>query len=110
MEVRLGFAEFDALVAPIDVRVGWCEFDAQAAPFGVYLGWCEFDNRSDGAAVPKYVRPGHAYYNPGQMGRYESRTKRNYEVPVDLADDADEAEEEQVVMALLMEIAARELA
>lgn len=110
MDVRLGFAEFDTLAAPYEVRIGWAEFDTQAAPFGVYLGWCEFDNRSGGEAVPRYIGGGGGYLAGGQtVSRYHSEKNRNYMVPVELPAGADEAEEEEVIMALLMEIAAREL-
>ena len=125
MDVRLGFAEFDAQLEPFDVRLGWCEFDSQAEPFdvrlawvefdgqaepfGVYLGWVEFDNRAT-VTVPKYERPGGGYYAPGQLVRYHSAREKKYTVPIELPATATEADEEEMVITLLMEIAARELA
>lgn len=98
MDVRVGWAEFDADGA-LDVRVGWAEFDATARPFGVFVGWAEFDTHSpSSAAVPPYS-PG------GGIGRYHGGYG-NYNVPVDTADTDDE---EEIILAILMEICAHVL-
>lgn len=109
MDARVGFAEFDALAVPFDVRVGWAEFDALGAPFRVCVGWAEFDNRSKAVPVPSWKHQGQPYYNPGQLPRYRSEKDDNYTVPVELSPDADEAEEEEVIMALLIEVAQYEI-
>ena len=97
MDVRVGFAEFDALAAP--VYVGWAEFDALGAPYGVCVGWAELDCLSPtDQPVPPFSRG-------GSVRRYHSAAKKNYEIPVMV----DEDEEEQIVMQILMEIAKNEL-
>lgn len=97
MDVRIGFAAFDA-TGP-SVNVGWCEFDALANQFNVCVGWAEFDCRSPtDEPVPPY-RPG------GGVARYHSARKQAYDIPVDI--DADE--EEDIIMTILLEIARAEL-
>lgn len=100
MTVQVGFAEFDALAAPYGVNVGWAEFDALGAAYQVCVGWAELDCLSPSADPVPPFRPG------GGVRRYHSEHKRNYEVPVD---PVDEAEEEDIILRVLMEIAKHEL-
>lgn len=97
MGARVGWAEFDA-TGP-SANVGWCEFDTQAGGYGACVGWIEFDCLSpDDQPVPIYAPR-------GGVSRYHSLTKSNYDIPVLV----DESEEEEIIMQILMEIAAREI-
>lgn len=80
------------------VRIGYAEFDALAPPFGVKIGWAEFDARSpDNKPVPVY-QPG------GGVKRYYSNSRKKYNIP--LVADIGHDEEEEIIIAILMEIAA----
>lgn len=99
MDVRIGWAAFDAAAAPMEVRVGWAEFDAIASPFAVFVGWAELDARSPtNDAVPPFV-------SGGGVARYHSSSSKQYEIPV--LDD--EAEDEEIILSILTEIAAHVL-
>lgn len=97
MAARVGWAEFDA-TGP-SVNVGWCEFDTLANPFKVCVGWAELDCLSPTADPTPPYRPG------GGTRRYHSHRKQNYEIPV----IANEDEEEEIILKILMEIARDEL-
>jgi hypothetical protein len=98
MDMRIGWAEFDALAAPTDVRVGWAQFDAAASPFAVLVGWAELDARSPNAdPVPPFV-------HGGGVARYHSHASQKYDIPLDI-----EGEEEEILLAILAEIAAHVL-
>lgn len=98
MDVRIGFAEFDALAVPFGVNVGWAEFDVLAAPVVE-------------SAPPPPPPPPPTYgglSGPGfrRTGTYTSRAGgRRYTVEV--ADH--EADDEEVAVMLLLNLAAREL-
>lgn len=78
----------------MDIRVGFSEFDALAGR--VCVGWCEFDCLDVSASIvappPQILTPG------GGRARYDSGKKPYSELQ--------EAEDEQIILALLMEIAA----
>lgn len=96
MLVQVGWAEFDTLAAPVSVQVGWAEFDARAQLASVQVSWAEFDARSpDNKPVPRFA-PG------GGVARYHSNATKKYSVPVEALPD----EEEEIIIAILMEIAA----
>lgn len=100
MDVRIGWASFDAAAAPLDVRVGWVEFDATARPLQVRVGWVEFDARVPVAPpAPPVDRP-----KGGGAGYHPKYSYEQHIIPIDLG-DATEAEEEEIILALLMEIA-----
>lgn len=81
------------------VQVGWAEFDTQSAPVSVQIGWAEFDARSpSNKPVPAFV-PG------GGVARYHANSEKKYLIPVEAAPD----EEEEIIIAILMEIAAHVL-
>lgn len=97
MAARVGFAEFDA--QGYGVHVGWAEFDALGAPYQVCVAWAEFDCQSPTPDTVPPFRPG------GGMSRYHSHARQEYVVPVVV----DEAEEEDIILRILMEIAKHEL-
>lgn len=99
MTVHVGFAEFDALAPAFDVRVGWAEFDALGAQYGVCVGWAELD------CLSPTSNPVPPYSLGGGVTRYHSYARQDYDIPVDV----DEAEEEHIILQILMEIAAHEL-
>lgn len=99
MDVRIGWARLDAQAAPLDVRIGWAQVDVAAAPFAVCVGWAELDARSPTAdPVPPYGAG-------GGVSRYHSYALQQYEIPVDVDPD----EEEQIILTIMMEIAAHVL-
>lgn len=101
--VALGWAELDANAAPFTVTVGWAELDANVTPFAVCLGWAELDARSPNAdPVPPFVRG-------GGVARYHSNAFQKYEIPVQVEAAADPDEEEEIILAILTEIAAHVL-
>ena len=80
-----------------DIRVGWAEFDADSQPISIVVGWAEFDASSPtGDPVPPF-RQG------AGIGRYRNDEDK-YDVLVD-----SEGEDEEIVMAILMEISAHVL-
>lgn len=109
MDIRIGSAEFDAKASVVSVGwaefdarstgqvcVGWAEFDCIANHTSICVGWAELDCRSPTSDdIPPY-RPG------GGLSRYHSRADKKYDIPVDARED----EEEQIIMKILMEIAA----
>lgn len=96
MGASIGWAEFDALGSR-QTSIGWAEFDTRGV--GCFVGWAELDCLSpNDNPVPPFI-PG------GGTTRYHSAKQRRYDIPVDV----DEDEEEQIVLQILMEIAAREL-
>lgn len=97
MDVRIGWAEFDAEATPYQVNVGWAQFDATGIPFNVCVGWAQFDCQ---VPVPTSVKkPATLFYAPGQMAYKESQ---KIEIPI-TADD--EEDEEAVIITLMMELA-----
>lgn len=81
------------------VQIGWAEFDNKAKLDSVRIGWAEFDVRSPSdKPVPTYA-PG------GGVARYHSRSTKKYLIPVEALPD----EEEEIIIAILMEIAAHVL-
>jgi hypothetical protein len=99
VDVRIGWAEFDAQADAMDVRIGWAQFDVAAAPFAVCVGWAELDARSPTAdPVPPYGAG-------GGVSRYHSYAQNQYDIPVDVDPD----EEEQIIVTIMMEIAAHAL-
>lgn len=81
-----------------DIRVSWAEFDADFKPISVVVGWAEFDTNSPtGEPVPPF-RQG------AGIGRYRRDDDDKYDVLVD-----SEGEDEEIVMAILMEISAHVL-
>ncbi|HXE49555.1 MAG TPA: hypothetical protein VN663_14345 [Ramlibacter sp.] len=109
MTAFVGFAEFDVLAQPSRAYVGWAEFDALSTPSGAYVGWAEFDTQ---AFVPE-PPPVQGRGGGGDRGRtfprfgkrYDS-VKKQYNVYIE---NVDEAEEEDILMKILMEIASHEL-
>lgn len=99
MDIRVGFAEFDTL-AP-SIHVGWCEFDVLASGHDVRVGWCEFDTR---APAKKSLGP--AFYAPGKMA-WQPDDKPTEQAGQSITIEEDD---EEVIVAVLMAIAARELA
>ncbi len=99
MDVRIGFAEFDATAAPVQVSIGWCEFDAIGQPCHAALGWVELDCRSPNNDIVPPYRPG------GGVTRYHSYSQQQFDIPV----DDFESDEEEIIMTILMEIAAHVL-
>lgn len=99
MDIRIGWAEFDATAPPMQVNIGWCEFDV-ASTSTVCIGWAEFDCRSP------TTDPVPPFYPGGGVSRYHSSQYERYDVPLL---DVLEEEEEEIVLALLMEIAEHEL-
>lgn len=81
-----------------DIRVSWAEFDVDNKPISIVVGWAEFDVSSPtGDPIPPY--------EPGiGMGRYRRDDDDKYDVLVD-----SEGEDEEIVMAILMEISAHVL-
>lgn len=100
--VSVAWAEFDTLAKPVSVEVGWAEFDTQAKPVQVQVGWAEFDVS---AKQPDRIEKPHKppLYAPGLgVGQYYNDASQKYSIPV----DADETEEEEIIIAILLEIAA----
>jgi hypothetical protein len=102
MNVKIGFVEFDALATPFSVSIGWAEFDTQATPYRVNVGWAELDTRSPNN------KPTPFYTDGGGVSRYYSHAQKQYEIEL-AADAAGELEEEEMILALLMEITAHVL-
>jgi hypothetical protein len=100
MDVRIGFAEFDAMAVPLSVRVGWCEFDALATP----------DEVAAPPAPPVTYGglSGPGFRRGGAHGPYYQRQSRRPSYTLDVPPDT-EADDEEVVLLLLLNIAAREL-
>lgn len=121
MDVRVGFAEFDALAFPFDVRVGFAEFDTNGFPFDVRVGWAEFDLNAptDTATAPQAPINGGALPGPG--GGFERRGRGNWitsapggmgsrpGLPVAAPAASVDEDDEEVIMLLLLNIAAHEL-
>lgn len=86
----------------MDVRVGWAEFDTDATPFLVCVGWVEFD-----VAAPNEVATVPAYRPGGGVSRYHSYSQQQYDIPVD--DFPSEADEEEIIISILLEISSHVL-
>jgi hypothetical protein len=91
----VGFAEFDTLSS--GAGVGWCEFDTHGG--ACYVGWVEFDC---GSPITNPVPP---FYPGDDVKRYHDHSREQYDIPV----TANEDEEEEILMVILMEIAKNEL-
>lgn len=92
--VNVGWAGFETSAATLDVQVGWAEFDTTTALYGVAVGWAELDVKSrDSNAIPPFVIG-------DDITRYYCNSREAYEIPV----DANAGEEEEIIMAILMEI------
>ena len=80
VDVRVGFAQFDALATPYQVNVGFAQFDALAVPYQVNVGFAQFD----ALAVPFDVNVGFAQLDalsPGGGG-YDDKKKHRKKVIV----------------------------
>lgn len=100
MDVRVGFAEFDALAPQVNVQVAWAEFDTRAVTASVVVSWAEFDVRSQLAQARPAQRP--PVYNPGMnLAQFFNDSQNKYTIPVNF----DPEEEEEAVAAILIEIA-----
>lgn len=77
--------------------IGWAQFDAKATPYRVAVGWAEFDVKSPTANPVPSWQPG------GGVARYHSHVSHHYEIPVAPIEGD---EEEEIILALLMEVAA----
>jgi len=96
MAVFVGWAALDVLARPHHVAVGWAELDLQARSFHVAVGWAELDMRATSAAPVPPFAPGDG------VARYHSRSSQQYFIPLDVDSD----DEEEIITAILMEIAA----
>lgn len=84
--------------------VGFAEFDAQAQPRRSFVGWAEFD-ASAGSSGPVLSFPagGIGGHSRGpRLARYYDESERKYKIPVS---GINEAEEEEILMQILMEVA-----
>lgn len=117
-DIRVGWAEFDTQVAPLDIRIGWCEFDATASAIDVRVGYCEFDVLSvpdviaQPSAAPGGALSGGGFSRAGSLvtSRAGGMGSRPGLVSELAAREAIEREDEEIIMALLMDIANQVLA
>lgn len=95
MSITIGWATFDAAHPPVSVQVGFAEFDARAGSTDVVIGWAEFDA---GIAAPSSI-----YGGGGARSRYHDEVipQRQFRIRVHAEND----EEEQIVLNLIMEFA-----
>lgn len=104
MTVTIGWASFDALSPPTSVQVGFAEFDARAGATDVTVGWAEFDaGMAVAPEVPMYDLGAMPIYGGGGVQpRYHSMNlRKQYRIRV----RAENEEEEQIVLNLIMEFA-----
>lgn len=80
MTITVGWAVFDALNPPVSVQVGWAEFDTRADPPPIYGG---------GGALSRY----HSAHDEDAPKQYRIRVH------------AENDEEEQIILNLIMEFA-----
>lgn len=98
MSVHVAFAEFDVTSAPVSVSVSFAEFDTAGGAVSVCVSFAEFD------ATYQQIAPSPIY--GGSISRYYNERYDRYEVPVPAHN---EAEEEEIIMMILMEIAHAQL-
>lgn len=101
MDVRIGWAEFDATAAPFEVRVGWAEFDATASAIDVRVGWAVFDAAAPVDATAPAVRTTYSTQAIRKKRRRPDEATEIYVIPVDMTDEDDE---EAVILAILLEV------
>lgn len=99
MAIFVGWAELDTRARSSHVAVGWTELDVLARPLHVAIGWAELDMRATSTAPVPPFAPG------GGVARYHAHASKQYNIPLDVDGD----DEEEIITAILMEIAAHVL-
>lgn len=93
MTITVEWAVFDAAHPPVDVQVGFAEFDAFGIVTQVTVGFAEFDTR---------YPPEQIYGGGAALSRYHDEVApRQYRIRVHAEND----EEEQIILNLIMEFA-----
>lgn len=101
MDLQIGWAEFDAASVLPAAAVSWAEFDTAATKSGVIVAWAELDVADPAFVIaPNLPRPVESYGSAGRRA-YNNATKQ-FVFPVDVEPE----DEEEVLLAILIEVAA----